>query len=363
VNPNGASDFNELRLSVAAVGHVANEAYADLPELRDLCLWLHGYCLKVRHVWKRSLTQQGIEHALVIDVWRGKADAEQLKEFVRQVKPFRAECGTANKGGYANTSFAQIIWGQLNVALRHSQRGHNYVLAIEGDAGCGKTTIFKAWSEANNHGISCYYRAQPCGGLKTLLSDLAHLNGADSSQNLSRTWQTVRDCFWPGRVLIIDEAHLLVDEDSAKQRKIEVARTIADECQCAVVLGFTDDRFESAIGSRYPVRQLTRRGRFIHLHEQGTDEDIEALVKFRAPNLKLTEKLWTIFKSVNGHDLGGFGGVANLLIDADEEADREGIDLGEQVILRCAKMQYDAEKGGKEKTLRALKRYSDKRQS
>ena len=349
--------FNEMKLSVAAVGHVANEAYADWKELRELCLWLHGYCLKVRHVWKRTLGEHGIDHDLVLDVWKGKADESRLKEFVRLVKSFRADCGSKNRGAYAETSFAEIIWGQLNVALRHSQRGHNYVLAIEGDAGCGKTTIFRAWAESNNHGISCYYRAQPCGGLKTMLADLCYINGGDSSQNLSRSWQTVRECFWPGRVLIIDEAHLLVDEDSQKQRKIEAARTIADECGCAVVLGFTDDRFEAAIGSRYPIRQLTRRGRFIHLHDQGTDDDIEALVKFRAPKLQITKSLWTVFHSVNEHELGGFGGISNLLIDAEEEADRGRIELTESVILRCAKMQYDPEKGGKEKTLRALRRY------
>ena len=77
-----------------------------------------------------------------------------------------------------------------------------------------------------------------------------------------------------------------------------------------------------AIGSRYPIRQLTRRGRFIHLHDTGTDDDIEALVKFRAPRLTITDKLWTIFRAVNAHELGGFGGVSNILIDAEEGTDK-----------------------------------------
>ena len=49
--------FDDMKLSVGRVGRTVNELYTgdEYRELRELCLWLHGYCLKVRHVWKKAM--------------------------------------------------------------------------------------------------------------------------------------------------------------------------------------------------------------------------------------------------------------------------------------------------------------------
>lgn len=368
--PGGGPDrFDEMRLSVARVGRTANELYADQPDLRQLCLWLHGYCMSVRHVWKKVVDKHGIDHDLILAVWKGEADREQLKEFVRLVKPFREGCGAENRGAFARTSFIETIWHQLDIARLHSEEGDPYVLIVIGGAGCGKSTAFKHWGVENNHGASCYYRAKHAGGLKAMLADLAEINGCNTSQNHARTLAAVHDCFWPGRVMLIDEAHGLLEARNAKQRKLETLRGVADDKECALALAFTDENFERDIAeSGYIFNQLAWRGRFIRLPRQGTDNDIRLLFKFRCPDLKLSADLFEKLKAVNEHEMGGFGGVSNVVKDAVFEANRRRVDLTETMVLTSIKMQYGAgdpergeKPGGKEATLRNINRYRRKR--
>lgn len=356
--------FDEMKLSVARVGRVVNELYADQPELRQLCFWLHGYCLKVRHIWKRVIVKENIPHDLCLAVWKGDANAGQVKDFVRLVKPFREKCGAPNKGTFVKTSFIEIIWEQLDVAKYHSEREDPYLLIIIGGAGCGKSTGFYNWAVTNNHGTSCYHRARNSAGKKTLLAGIAKANGADESQNSARVESVVYDCFWPGRVLLIDEAHGILSKNP-KQYALEAVRGIADERRCAAALAFTDDNLERDLAkSGYIFNQLAWRGRFIRLPRAGTKKDIRNLFSFRCPDLDLTPKLELVFEEINEHRMGGFGGVANVIGDALLAAERRDVDLTETIILTSAKMQYglgDAktgeQPGAKEKTLRVIDQY------
>lgn len=370
--------FDDMRLSVAVVARVVNDLYADDQELVDLCFWLHGYCLKVRYVWKKVLPKKGFAHELVLKVWKGKATDAELKEFKRLARAFRDE--TSPKGNdfdnapVAKTSVAKTIWQQLDIGLEHSRRGNPYILIFIGDAGIGKTTIFTAHAEMNNHGRSCYYRARSGGGLKLMISDIAKLNNGDHTQNHARVLAQVHESFWSSRQLLVDEAHLLIAEKSDKQPKIETLRGLADICRCSVVLAFTEDNFESGLANTgYNIRQLAWRGRFIRLpkfselKESVQDSDIKALLKFYCPDLKATEDLLTALKAVGTHDMGGFGGIANVIKDALIEADVNKTELDEELILTSVAAQYhpgrpaDAGKGikgiaagSKEATLNVL---------
>ena len=360
--------FDEMKLSVARVGRTANELYEDAPERRDLCLWLHGYCLKVRHVWKKVIVKHEIPHQICLAIWKGEADAAQRKDFIRLVKPFREKCGESNKGAFARTSFTDTIWHQLDVAKYHSEHRDPYILIIIGGAGCGKSTGFYHWGLANNHGASCYYRAKHAGGLKVMLADLAEINGCNHNQNHARVLSSVHECFWPGRVLLVDEAHGLLD-NNPKQRKLEALRDIVDARECALALAFTDNNFERDVAeSGYIFNQLAWRGRFIRLARSGTDKDIRTLFQFRCPDLDLTPKLRDVLSAVNEHEMGGFGGVSNVIKDAIFEADRRDVELSETMLLTSAKMQYGIEDartgtkaGAKEATLQIIRSYRARR--
>ena len=361
----GEIRWDHVTMSVGRVGRTANELYADNDELKHLCLWLHGYCMKVRHVWKKALAKRDISHELVLPVWKGEADDKQLKEFVTLVRRFREECGAENKGLYARTSFTDTIRHQLDIARLHSDEGDPYIVIFIGGAGCGKSTSFEHWAVDNNHGASCYYRAKHAGGIKAVLGDLAEINGCNTTQNHARTLNAVFDCFWPGRVLLVDEAHGLLDSQNPKQRKLEVLRSIVDDKKCAMALAFTDDNFERDIAqSGYIFNQLAWRGRFIRLPRCGTDNDIRVLFKFRCPDLTLTPTLFEKLQAVNEHEMGGFGGVSNVIKDAIFEANKRNVELTESLLLTSLRMQYgagDPEKnqkpGGKEATLRMINRY------
>ena len=100
-----AVHFNEMKLSVAVVGHVANEVYADTPSLRDLCLWFP--VLPQGPTTSGSACSASTASITALSLMSGRARQPPInfKDFVRLVKPLRAECGTKNRGAFAQTSF------------------------------------------------------------------------------------------------------------------------------------------------------------------------------------------------------------------------------------------------------------------
>lgn len=337
-----------LQLSVAALARVVNELYAERDDnLPALCYWLHGYCLKVRHVWARVLEEHGIDRDLCLAVWNGSASDAQIKTYCGLTEKLRKHCGDENKCDYALTSVAKTMWHQLNIAHDYSRRGDPYLVMFIGDAGDGKTTILQAHEREFNHGTSTYVRAR-IGGIKAIASEIVYRCGGDPTQNYPRVMKQCYESFWSGRHLSVDEAHLLIAAKSDTQPRLEFIRGIIDIGRCSGCLAFTEDAFESGLAeSRYNFRQLAWRGNIIRLTrfpdrtEDVRKADIRALLKFYCPNIDPSAALIKTLDGVGKHEMGGFGGIANVIRHASIESDTRGVKLTEGLLNSVAMMQYD----------------------
>jgi DNA transposition AAA+ family ATPase len=331
------------RVPTDIVLRACREVYADDDELACLVKAHHGYCTARRAVANSYAAEVDLDPGLIMRVWLGKASADQVEKYRRQVSPFMAALVKANRVSYADTKVGRLIWEALDVAKRRSARGKGLLVWIQGDAGIGKTTIAKAWAQANNHGSSCVYEPRGAGGVKTMAKDLAEARGLDNGMNYDRLLRRLFASFEPGIVLIVDEAHLLVNEDtSAKQPKLDFLRRLSDVTGCAVVFLDTDQQVEVGLRtSKYNDKQLWRRmGRIVDLPAALDADDIRALCGYRFPRLELDDALLTVLEAVNEHPKGGFGQIGILLDDAQDYA----LDNGRHTptkrdILVCAQQK------------------------
>jgi DNA transposition AAA+ family ATPase len=332
-----------LRLGADIVAEATAAAYKA--EVADLVRWFHGYLLaERRRTWKLCCDQIGLDHVVVWRAFNGTADDAEQRRFMGAVGPFREKTGSSKRSSYAPTSFAARILAALDVALRRSERGDGGLTYIQGDAGVGKTRVSTGWVGDHNHGCANLIATRGVGGIKSLLGDIAVANGIDAASSYNVLHRRVFGCYYAGRVLIVDEAHLLVSEHSRRQIAVDALRRLSDITGCAVVLLVTDDRFEVGLAaSGYNYRQLVRRcDRLVFLPTRPEDGDLVALCRFKAPGIECDDKLLAALRALTDHDCGGFGAVAKIIADAEDLAISEGRHLARKDVMLAAAKKLEA---------------------
>lgn len=343
---------DHIRLGHDHVARLAHEQYLEDHELRDLVLWHHGYCIARRITWKTAAEEVGVDVQLLWRIWQGKGENGDDREFKKLVGSFRERLGKRNKCAFCETTYSKMIIEALEVAKFETSQLEGVdprerepvIIHITGPSGCGKTYIARAWCAANNHGKSVLYEPKGVGGTRQLLNDLALINGVDRRQNAIWLAQRVFDCFYPGRVLIVDEVALLTKEKSVKQPMLDMLRRLADISGCALVCLATDTKFEDdlATGRWNDTQWWRRQARTINLPERCVDEDIESLFSFKFPSLDFNKDLALLLHDVNDHPKGGFGQVARVLKDAQMYAAREDRNTRIKDVVLCAMQKRDA---------------------
>jgi DNA transposition AAA+ family ATPase len=301
--------------------HVARATLQyDDEELINLVVWHNGYCIARKISPRQCAEEIGLEFDLITRVWLADATPDELKSFTKAVVPFREQVCEKQRlqFRYYENQYSEEIVKVFHATRRRSERGQIAMSFIDGDAGCGKTTIAKALCASYNHGWTRLFTPKPMGGDKALIYDCAEMLGIDCSQNQHRTLNRVYSWFRPGMVLIIDEAHRLIREDSERQKHLELFRDIADRTGAGMMLLSTDGKFEKWIAETdYNQRQYWRRQcRIIHLPRLAPDDQVIGLFKFKCPGLPLADKTLKAMLTINHDDKGGYGAVAIAIDDA-----------------------------------------------
>ena len=329
------------------VVRACHEVYNDAQG--DLIRW--SFFRAFRMTWKEAAEFYELDSAEMSRVWRGKAmnDAE-VDRALKAFAVVREASGKNARPQFAPTSMARKIHHALDRAIELSDSGEGGFVFIGADAGSGKSTVQRAWAAENNHGRSCYWQTDRVGGIKHIVQQLAALNNVNTYISYNDMIGRVALCFDDRRILLVDDAHKLLEGNTKNMPKLEYFLGLADTTHCVIVFSAALDRFGAALSeTNYNDRQFWRRCRHHEIvDEAATPKDIAALWAFLCPRIALTNELATIYESVNAHPQGGFGKVSAAIGDAKRFADRRGDKFSAAIALAVASEQLDdLEKLGK----------------
>jgi DNA transposition AAA+ family ATPase len=130
-----------------------------------------------------------------------------------------------------------------------------------GESRSGKTLAKDVWCERNNHGRSVPITAPVVGGTYALARRIAHRVGVNKSAPMAQLIESIYRAFNKNRILIVDEAHRLLPNDSriVNPANIELLRDIHDETGCALALISTKRMPEGLKKGAYQYEQLIGR--------------------------------------------------------------------------------------------------------
>ena len=310
-----------MNLTVGIVAKAVAEAHPDHPNEVALARWFFAYCRQKQGIWKLVCKRVGVEPELAWRVWNGDADAKQLGAFSEAVIAFQKKCGAESHHAYAETSYTQAAMELFNVALRRSARGSPSLFYLQGDAGCGKSVASRAFAQ-QHIGNAYLYEVPGQVGYSGLVRDVAKTLGSNPNSSFNQLFFYVQDWFQSGMMVIVDEAHFMVDAEKRDQKKLDFWRRLSDIKKISVVFTVTEDTFERGLStSSYNHLQLVRRfGRTRFLNWRPKDGDIRSLFRFKCPHLDMGDEMFNSFRSAVDHEEGGFGIIGRVIEDAEDLA-------------------------------------------
>lgn len=308
-----------------------------------LLIWLFYYAIAQRWTIARFKEESGLEWATILRVLKGAPkDDRETAAVLKVAKQMRESVGS-DQPRFAKTSFAREIVGALNNAREASEDGEKGLVFITGESGCGKSVVAEGWCADNNHGVAQFLAWDAGGGKKHLVHELAELNNINGWQNYNITVSRVKNCYRPGRILVVDEVHTMITGRMRNLDCIDYLRRLSDVSGCVIVLIATLDQFQQALSeTTYNDVQFWRRCLFkLFLDRHGSDKDIEVLFRYRCPKLAPTQSVMDTLLLINRHEKGGFGMVNTVISNAQRFARKRNEPMSGAHLLTVAEKEIE----------------------
>jgi DNA transposition AAA+ family ATPase len=228
-------------------------------EEQDELLWFHQHILDENLSWDDACKALGYDRTTIYRLLKGMYEAESWTKPIRAIRSYRKlheQRAQIQTQDFAQNSVSRLIWAGLDYALANGS-----ITTIIGESRQGKTVAVDAWAVENNHGRSVKVVAPPVGGIKMLMRQIAARVGANKNQSLIQLSDSLHRAFNKNRILIVDEAHRLMPQDSRtiNPAALELLRDLHDQTGCALALVATARFADRLKTGAYQFEQLIGR--------------------------------------------------------------------------------------------------------
>jgi hypothetical protein len=307
--------------------------------------WFHQYLLDNNLSWTEACEAIGYDRSTVFRVLKGTYEGswQKIASAIVSYRKLTEQRGTIQKNEFVENSISRLIFAALDYAL-----ANNSVTLIIGESRSGKTIGTRMWSQLNNHGRAVYVTAPVIGGTKALARKIAQRIGVNRNQNLPVLIESIYRAFNKNRILIVDEAHRLLPNDTrvVNPASIELLRDIHDETGCAVALISTKRLPNGLERGSYQYEQLIGRiGMPVMVKPKIKRADIVPIVKqfVRNPSTELLDEMEKIANSP-----GRLGIMVETLKVASRIASKSKQSLDESHVRKAIAIRAQMSGGGAE---------------
>lgn len=233
--------------------------WKSLPEeVSAELLWFHQWLLDNQIGWEEGASAINYDRSNLFRILKGTYEGS-WPNIVRAVRSFRKlqeRRGSIQANEFVENSITKLIFSGLDYALANRS-----ITLIVGESRSGKSVARIAWQDQNNHGRSVGIVAPPIGGTKALVRRAAGAVGVNRSQDMAAMVDAIYRAFNPNRILIVDEAHRLLPNDSrtVNPASLEFLRDLHDQTGCALALITTRRMPERLKRGEYQYEQLIGR--------------------------------------------------------------------------------------------------------
>jgi DNA transposition AAA+ family ATPase len=247
----------------------------------DELVWLHQFATEENRSRKEIGEAIGYDETTVFRILKGTYEGSWVN-VIAPIRKYRMliQRERAKTSEFRKNSIAELVWGGLDYAL-----ANNSITLIIGESRTGKSVSAGAWRDDHNHGRSVLMSAPAMCSRLNFLRRLCTSIGASKSQNIYDQESAVMRAFSPSRILIVDEAHRIVEGRHQNQAILEFLRDVHDQTGCALALIATA-RFKEAVRrTEYMYEQFEGRiGMPVRLQRKMEYDDIAPILVQYVPN-------------------------------------------------------------------------------
>ena len=232
--------------------HAVNLGFQEAIRLLGLSLRETSDLLKKRGI--------DISPAMLSLIKNGKKDSELVPEILQVLQEYIPQ---ERYKSQFQTEGQRRFWAILESAYEDKE-----LALVVGPSGIGKTYTITQY--AKNKEDVVVYKVAKIMSLGDMLRDLCKVIGVAEYGTNFQKFSRVKEALWMKKMLIVDEADLLVD-DSPKRfiKKIEVFRELSDAC-AVVLVGLPE--LDEAIYANIKSYVYSRMGYYAYIKEPSPQE-------------------------------------------------------------------------------------------